>query len=223
MDKATAEKMVMELVDAVESLTKKEMGPGEPFKPGKEFNNEPDTSEEKRLYYAVLSGLRSVIEALTTPQAKPQREDGEKIIDAAWAAGYANGVRDTEEASKPAEPFHDDDSRRTPKGFKKIEAYTDYKIVVIMGDPYVLDGDNHNCDAMGCGSMGHVMARLPILPEDTTLPTDRLLEAAKAVLDWYDVGREHMGPELTFKNPKYESLRQAIEAIEKATQGGNDK
>ena len=92
-----------------------------------------------------------------------------------------------EAPSKPDDPLHEQDgSQRVPKGFKKIEAYTDYKTVVIMGDPYLLDGDNHNCDAMGCGSMGHVMARMPILPDGSPEPTDRLLEAAKAVLDWYD-------------------------------------
>lgn len=53
--------------------------------------------------------------------------------------------------------------RCIPKGAVLVEAYMTEREVIIMGDPP--DGDDlsedaHNCDAMGCGSVGsHVLYR----------------------------------------------------------------
>ena len=58
----------------------------------------------------------------------------------------------------------------------------------------------------------------PEYPEN--LLNDRLLEAAKAVLDWYDdytTGCRLPAPDSIL------SMRKTIEAIEKGTQGGNEK
>jgi len=55
---------------------------------------------------------------------------------------------------------------RTPKGFWKIEAYTNgYQIIVLGDPPQEYEGDQlpHNCDEMGCGSLDHVVARIPIM------------------------------------------------------------
>jgi hypothetical protein len=46
--------------------------------------------------------------------------------------------------------------------------YFRHGVVVITGCPVTIDGlpedhpDQHNCDAMGCGSLEHVIARFPI-------------------------------------------------------------
>jgi hypothetical protein len=46
-----------------------------------------------------------------------------------------------------------------PKGAKLIEAYKTPTELVIMGNPDWLPNIEHNCDEMGCGSMGHVILR----------------------------------------------------------------
>lgn len=41
-----------------------------------------------------------------------------------------------------------------PEGFKEVEAYTNGKKLVVLGEP----GEDHNCDSMGCGSVhSHVI------------------------------------------------------------------
>lgn len=48
---------------------------------------------------------------------------------------------------------------RTPAGWRRIEAYTDGLQVVLLEDPEEND-ENHNCDQMGCSSLGtHVFWR----------------------------------------------------------------
>lgn len=48
-----------------------------------------------------------------------------------------------------------------PKGARLVEAYQTEREVIVMGHP--AEGDeSHNCDAMGCGSLSHVMFRFPI-------------------------------------------------------------
>ena len=57
-------------------------------------------------------------------------------------------------------------SNRTPKGYWKLEAYTNGYEIIFIGDPPKVDEDSplyHNCDAMGCGNLAHVVARLPVL------------------------------------------------------------
>jgi len=55
----------------------------------------------------------------------------------------------------------------TPKGFHRIEAWTNGVTVVLLGFPPD-EGDDpdqclHDCDAMGCSSLGeHVLARLTV-------------------------------------------------------------
>ena len=59
-----------------------------------------------------------------------------------------------------------------PAGFWKINAFTNgYQIVVLGSPPNPEDLDipdddprHHNCDQMGCGSVGdHVLCRIPIM------------------------------------------------------------
>lgn len=62
-----------------------------------------------------------------------------------------------------AEPIYDP----TPKGYWDIEAYTNgYEIVVVGYPPNDEDlppgSPTHNCDQMGCGSLDHVVARIPV-------------------------------------------------------------
>lgn len=52
------------------------------------------------------------------------------------------------------------EKRGIPKGAKLIEAYETAREFVIMGWPEP-DDENHNCDAMGCGTLSHVVARFP--------------------------------------------------------------
>lgn len=52
-----ARKLMNELMDSVESLTKKEMGPPEDFKPGEEYQKNPDSREHKARFYAAKAAL----------------------------------------------------------------------------------------------------------------------------------------------------------------------
>ena len=57
---------------------------------------------------------------------------------------------------------------RTPDGFWKLEnVYTNGYQIVVLGVPpqdSELEGPPyHNCDEMGCGSLDHVIAKLPIM------------------------------------------------------------
>ena len=48
-----------------------------------------------------------------------------------------------------------------PKGAKLVEAYLTHREVIVMGWP-AEDDENHNCDAMGCGTLSHVFYRLSL-------------------------------------------------------------
>ncbi len=65
-----------------------------------------------------------------------------------------------------------------PETYWKIDAYTNGYTVVIIGVPPNLPEDNplsHNCDAMGCGSVGpHVIARIPIMGIPIMAPTPEI-------------------------------------------------
>jgi hypothetical protein len=53
-----------------------------------------------------------------------------------------------------------------PNNYWKLDAYTNgYQIVVIGNPPQETDEEAalHNCDQMGCGSLEHVIASIPIL------------------------------------------------------------
>lgn len=56
-----------------------------------------------------------------------------------------------------------------PKGAKLVEAYLTNSELVVMGQPKE-DDETHNCDAQGCGSLSHVLYRMP-LPNDQAHPT----------------------------------------------------
>ena len=44
-----------------------------------------------------------------------------------------------------------------PSGFKKVIAYWDGNLLVVLGIP----DETHNCDSMGCGSVGgHVVMKI---------------------------------------------------------------
>ena len=52
-----------------------------------------------------------------------------------------------------------------PKGARLVEAYLTDREIIVMGWPPESDDEEtgHNCDAMGCGSVGsHVSYRLPL-------------------------------------------------------------
>lgn len=50
---------------------------------------------------------------------------------------------------------------RLPKGFFKLDAYTDGNQIVLCG-PLAMEDEEHNCDQMGCGSFNHVLYRYSI-------------------------------------------------------------
>jgi len=53
----------------------------------------------------------------------------------------------------------------TPKGFQKMEAFTNGKTIVILGgvpdEEGIPEESQHNCDFMGCGLGDHVIAKIP--------------------------------------------------------------
>ena len=51
--------------------------------------------------------------------------------------------------------------RRVPMGAERLSAYLYRGQVVIMGDP---ENEDHNCDAMGCSSVEHVIRRFEYPP-----------------------------------------------------------
>jgi hypothetical protein len=55
-----------------------------------------------------------------------------------------------------------------PKGARLVEAYVTAREIIVMGWPSQNDDDeSHNCDAMGCGSVGsHVIYRVPLPNKD---------------------------------------------------------
>jgi hypothetical protein len=58
-----------------------------------------------------------------------------------------------------------------PKGAKLVEAYLTEREVIVMGWPKE-DDETHNCDVMGCGTLSHVIYRLP-LPDTQPEPEER--------------------------------------------------
>ena len=48
--------------------------------------------------------------------------------------------------------------KRIPDGYRPVEAYLspDGKSITVPCEPEDDDGDRHNCDAEGCGTMSHV-------------------------------------------------------------------
>ena len=53
-----------------------------------------------------------------------------------------------------------------PAGFWKLDAYTNGYHIVVLGDPPQEPEEQaalHNCDHMGCSTMFHVLARIPIM------------------------------------------------------------
>ena len=59
-----------------------------------------------------------------------------------------------------------------PQGATLVEAYKTDREIIVMGQPPEgdeLTEDGHNCDAMGCGTLSHVIYRLP-LPEASSKP-----------------------------------------------------
>lgn len=57
-----------------------------------------------------------------------------------------------------------------PKGARLIEAYLTNRQIVVLGQP--AEDDDHNCDAMGCGSISHVLHRFDLAKPEPVLPTE---------------------------------------------------
>jgi hypothetical protein len=64
------------------------------------------------------------------------------------------------EAPPPPKPPRVDENG-VPAGWTRVEAYTDGRRLVVLGEPE--EGEAHNCDAMGCGSFSHVVARVEVV------------------------------------------------------------
>lgn len=58
-------------------------------------------------------------------------------------------------------------SSKVQNGFWKLETYTNGYQIVVLGSPPSDQGEDdplcHNCDEMGCSSVEHVIARIPIM------------------------------------------------------------
>lgn len=54
------------------------------------------------------------------------------------------------------------DKRTIPAGARLVEAYETDREIIVMGEPPDSEDEEtgHNCDALGCGSLGHVAYRL---------------------------------------------------------------
>lgn len=52
-----------------------------------------------------------------------------------------------------------------PKGARLVEACLTAREVIVMGWPKE-DDESHNCDVMGCGTLSHVLYRLPLPNSD---------------------------------------------------------
>ncbi len=55
-----------------------------------------------------------------------------------------------------------------PEGYEKMDAYSNGKNLIILGVPR--DDSDHNCDAMGCGTLDHVIAIIPLIEVDWSGP-----------------------------------------------------
>lgn len=90
------------------------------------------------------------------------RADGALPADEAPSSGFADPPLDV------------------PAGYRRIvvEAYTDGRRLVVLGDPYAVHDDSevdaegwHNCDAMGCGTVApHVLVNVAVRPEEAPTP-----------------------------------------------------
>lgn len=54
-------------------------------------------------------------------------------------------------------------NERIPAGFHPIDAYTNGYVIIVIGELQHSSSLWHNCDEMGCGSLDHVIARIPVL------------------------------------------------------------
>jgi hypothetical protein len=64
-----------------------------------------------------------------------------------------------------------------PNGFYPIAAYTNGYEIVVIGLPEHLPEEHplaHNCDVMGCGSLDHVVTRIPVLQPTPELEWGRV-------------------------------------------------
>ncbi len=58
------------------------------------------------------------------------------------------------------------DKLRVPDGAELLECYRIGDRIIVMGEPNPTEDETspsyHNCDAMGCGCLGHVIARITL-------------------------------------------------------------
>lgn len=71
----------------------------------------------------------------------------------------------------------------TPEGYYRLmgaEVYSNGKYLVILGDPDPED-DSHNCDAMGCCTMSHVLfeAEIPERAQGALTPPRQATEGGR--------------------------------------------
>ncbi len=108
----------------------------------------------------------------------------ENIIEA-WkqefeAKGFGSGdghlvwdfIKDLERASYRAQPPASEPPKEpgyeqpVPSGFEKMDAYSNGEILIVLGVPIedldVNENPIHNCDEMGCGSLDHTIAIIPL-------------------------------------------------------------
>jgi hypothetical protein len=116
-----------------------------------------------------LDPAATALEAKPAPEVERDRLRGElaeaMTREAAWKANAeaARGEveRVTEEATRvkrvAIRDLHREHLEHTPAGTKLCYWTPDTRTVVVLGSPTVED---HNCDAMGCGTFSHVLERI---------------------------------------------------------------
>ena len=61
-------------------------------------------------------------------------------------------------------------THRCPPGARAAQVFVMDGQLIVLGIPTGEDEESHNCDAMGCGSTTHVVARIPV-PADCEVAT----------------------------------------------------
>ncbi len=64
----------------------------------------------------------------------------------------------------PSSPYE----QPVPEGYEKMDSYSNGKNLIVLGVPR--DDSDHNCDAMGCGTLDHVVAVIPLVEVDWSGP-----------------------------------------------------
>lgn len=126
-------------------------------------------SDLRRLVYVHADITAALREALASP-AKATFSTCAHCLCSQWVVTYGHDL-------KPGEMHH-----RDCKHWHRVlgEAIVTKTEFMVLGDPH--DDESHNCDAMGCSSVSHVLVRMPLSALLDSGEGDGATDAAR--LDW---------------------------------------